>query len=112
MKRLLSLLLIFALLAGLAACGKQTTDNTGITPPEGQVSGEKTALLCLPHREEPWTAYGQALQARLEEQGHRVQVCYAQNDAAEQASQVKTPQIRARPVWFWCLWTLWPLQKP
>lgn len=92
MKRLIAVLLVLALGAGLAACKKEEvntpipTDTTPVTEPAPE---GKTVDLCLPE-EEAWKACADALTAQLQAVGHTVRVQYAQNDAQEQAKQIES----------------------
>ena len=91
MKRLLSLLLAAALLASLTACNKENSPAPPpTTAPTAPIPERKAVALLLPGEEEPWTSYGAALMTQLESQGHEATLCYTQNDALEQAQQVKS----------------------
>ena len=91
-KKLVSLFLAAAMVFSLAACGNGggSSDGTSADGANNAASNGKTVGICMPTQSsERWNNDGANMKKVLEEKGYKVELQYAEDDTAQQVSQVE-----------------------
>ena len=91
-KKLVSLFLAAAMVFSLAACGNGggSSDGTSADGANNAASNGKTVGICMPTQSsERWINDGANMKKVLEEKGYKVELQYAEDDTAQQVSQVE-----------------------
>lgn len=91
-KKLVSLFLAAAMVFSLAACGNGggSSDGTSADGANNAASNGKTVGICMPTQSsERWINDGANMKKVLEEEGYKVELQYAEDDTAQQVSQVE-----------------------
>ena len=91
-KKLVSLFLAAAMVFSLAACGNGggNSDGTSTDGANNAASNGKTVGICMPTQSsERWINDGANMKKVLEEKGYKVELQYAEDDTAQQVSQVE-----------------------
>lgn len=89
-KKLVSLFMAAAMVFSLAACGNSGGGSSDGTSADGAASNGKTVGICMPTQSsERWINDGANMKKVLEEKGYKVELQYAEDDTAQQVSQVE-----------------------
>ncbi|MFI3177519.1 MAG: sugar-binding protein [Eubacteriales bacterium] len=89
-KKLLSLVLVAAMVLSVTACSTETTESTSSSGTTDSSSGTVVGVSMPTQDLQRWNQDGDNMKSELEAAGYTVEMQYASNDTATQVSQIET----------------------